>query len=322
MFPQMIIDTHMEQAIYYEVRATHDVAIWQRDWYVRQDGSANWLIVQVKPAAQSGSATIPGGYINAETGELKVPPGAQTSIVKSGSWRWVDGPVQVIADEYHWFEPMEEGKRRIEPEDIYSPFVHGGTLLFSLAKGAKGIEQFGAPILLFEEWAAAASQAISMYLPTEASMAEPTSQLRSELQKARGSGNPLVATWAWRHSLTLDPDGTQIDLNIVSGHALAVRTRLLLDVGGEASAREVMQAVSSTNDLSRLEAMALGAFSAAELPSAGRGASAREVLATIAAKAHNLDAGGEAKPRLRAILTLAGFADNKLKDLGGTPIDD
>lgn len=73
MFPEMIVDTHTEQAIYYQVRATHDVAIWQRDWYVVGGGTADWLVVRVEPATGSGSATIPGGYIKTETGELKVP---------------------------------------------------------------------------------------------------------------------------------------------------------------------------------------------------------------------------------------------------------
>lgn len=308
MFPQMIIDTHMEQAIYYEVRATHDVAIWQRDWYVRQDGTANWLIVRVEPAAKSGSATIPGGYIDAESGELKVPAGAQTSIVKSGSWRRLDGTAPVAIGEYHWFEPMVENKRRLEPEDIYSPFVHGGTLLFKPEKDAKGIEQFGAPVLLFEDWAVAAPQAIATNMPSESTMVTPPATLWGELANARSYPNPLVATWAWRHSLKLSPEAIPAELNLVSGHMLAVRTRLLLDGGSEVSTREVTQAVSSTNDLSRLEAMALGAFSAAELPSAGNGASAREVLVAIAAKANSLDPRGAANPRLRAILTLAGYA--------------
>lgn len=318
---EMIIDTHMEQAIYYEVRATHDAAIWQRDLYVVRDGTANWLIVRVEPATGSGSATIPDGYINAETGELKMPPGAQTSIVKSGRWHRVDGTAPEAAGDYHWFDPMVEGKRRMDPGDVYSPFVHGGMLLFAPDKNAKGIEQFGAPVLLFEDWAAAAPQAIATNLPSEDSMADPSPQLQGALPSMCGSGNPLVATWAWRHSLTLDPDGTQADLNMASGHALAVRTRLLLDVGSEASAREVMQAVSATHDLLRLEAMALGAYSAAQLPSAGSGASAREVLVTIAAKAHSLDPRGAAKPRLRAILTLAGYA-HQYAEGPGTPIDD
>lgn len=306
MLPEMIIDAHMEQSIYYEVRAAHDAAIWQRQMYAADD-TANWLIIRFEPSTDSGTATIPGGYINAETGELKMPAGAQTAIVKSGRWHRVDGTAPEAAGEYHWFEPIVEGKRRLEPEDVYSPFVHGGTLLFAPDWEADGIEQFGAPILLFEDWAATAPQAIAMNLPPADTMAEASPELWAALSRARGSENPLVAAWAWRHSLTLDPDRTHADLDMVSGHVLAVRTRLLLDVGSEESLRDVLKAVGATNDLSRLEVMALGALSAAQLPSPGRGKSAREALLAIGERAHSLDPEGKAGPRLLAILTLAGY---------------
>lgn len=228
--------------------------------------------------------------------------------MKSGRWRRVDGTTSEAAGEYHWLEAMVEDKRRMDPEDVYSPFVHGGTLLFAPDKDANGIEWFRKPVLLFEDWAAIVPQAIATKLPSEDSMLNAKPQIRGALPSARDSGNPLVATWAWRHSLRLDRGGTPANLNSASGHVLAVRTRLLLDVGSEVSARDVTRVIGATHDLSRLEAMALGAFSAAQLPSAGRGVSAREALITIAAKAQSLDPKGAAKPRLRAILTLAGYA--------------
>lgn len=308
MLPEMIIDPPIEQSIYYEVRAAHDAAIWQRDRYVTHDNTGNWLIIQIEPKADSGAATIPGGHIDISTGELKVPEGAQTSIVKSGRWRRLDGTVPTAAAQYHWFEPMVEGKRRLDPEDVYSPFVHGGTLLFAPDKHADGIAQFAAPVLLFDDWTGAVSQALATKLPSEARMAEPSPQIQGGLPRARASANPLVSIWAWRHSLKLDPDRTWADLGMFSGHLLVVHTRLLLDVGGGVSANEAMQAVEATNDLSRLEAMALGAFSAAELPSPGKGEAARKLLIAIAAKAHSVDPNGTARPRLRAILNLAGYA--------------
>jgi hypothetical protein len=307
MVLDMVIDTLLEQSINYDARAAHDSANWQREMYVADD-TPNWLIVRVEPAPDSGAATVPGGYINAETGELEMPAGARTALVKSGRWHRVDGTAPEAAGNYHWFEPMVEDKRRMDPEDVYSPFVHGGTLLFAPDREADGIEQFGASILLFEDWVAAAPQAIAMNLPSEDAMAEPSPALRDALSRARGSENPLVAAWAWRHSLALDSDRTPAELDMASGHVLAVRTRLMLDVGSEVSVRDVLQAVGATNDLSRLEAMALGAFSAVQLPSAGRGKSAREALVAIGEKAHSLDPEGKAGPRLRAILTLAGYA--------------
>jgi hypothetical protein len=309
MVPEMIIDAEMEHSIHYEVRAAHDIAMWQRGNYAVPNGTQNWMVVRVEPAAGSGSATVPGGYINAETGELEMPAGAQTVIVKSGRWRRLDGTTAEAAGKYHWFESQIEDKRRMDPEDVYSPFEHGGTLLFAPNWEADGIQQFEAPVLLFEEWAAAAQQAIATNLPSENGMLEPPPQLLNALPRLRVSPNPLVAAWAWRYSLTRDPDGTQADLDSASGRVLTVRTRLLLDIGSELSVQRVVQAVRGTHDLSRLEAMAAGALSAAQLPSAGNGASARQVLGTIAEQLRGIDPRGTGTPRLRAILALAGFGN-------------
>src|SRR4051794_707217 len=79
-------DDKLEGQILHDGRAVHDLAALRFADY-EPGGRPPWILATRAPGPRSGSATIPGGYIEAETGKLVVPEGAMTVLVKEGTWK-------------------------------------------------------------------------------------------------------------------------------------------------------------------------------------------------------------------------------------------
>jgi hypothetical protein len=262
----------MESRLLHDARAVHDTASLRfRDF--ETNGEPSWVLATVTPAPRSGSATVPGAYIKADTGELVMPGAAETVVVKAGSWKAEAAARagQSTGGTYDWTEPLEE-KRTLLPEDYYSPFVHGGTMLCRPTSSAPGIEQFGPVHLLFPEWGqyvTAASAFTQRHRALfEADQLGPTAV--AELEQLLSQDNALLAVLAFR-ALS---QGGRMTSNLVrellaraEGHALAIFTYLILvSPGPEAGnplAQEVDGLVRTSPQAPKIRSVALGAFAAA-----------------------------------------------------------
>jgi hypothetical protein len=123
------------------------------------DGMPCWVVATLIPDPDSGSASIPGGYIKAETGEFVVPEGVGAVVLKKGRWQVVSqaNPTEPTTGSYSWSEPLDQDKRVLTPEDYYSPFAFGGKVVFrpqldASKPVAESLEQLEPVHLLFPEW--------------------------------------------------------------------------------------------------------------------------------------------------------------------------
>ena len=196
------------QVVVYEARAVHDTATLQLSDY-RPTAESGWIVATVKPAAGSGSATIPGAHIEAETGHLVTPAQSEVVLAKHGGWHAIaSGQAGAPASgTYAWNEPMTSSARVSTPEVYYSPFAHGGTVVFQFAPQAEAIQQFGACRLIFPEWA----QSVADTLKNSSRIAELIAKLAAqphamaEAQQLVLGENGASATLAFRGLLQYAP---------------------------------------------------------------------------------------------------------------------
>ena len=144
MSPQTTIATQVETALLHDARCVDDIGGLRFSDYGTD--KLAWAVITLNPGARSGSMTIDGAFIRAETGEIVTPTGTSSKIIKEGDWtrREVFGFSLPEKGQFTWTDKADKRKRVIESEDIYSPFVSGGTIVFHPVPGKSGIEQFGA----------------------------------------------------------------------------------------------------------------------------------------------------------------------------------
>jgi hypothetical protein len=225
------------------------------------------------PSPKSGSATVPGAHINADTGEFVTPQNAQTVIVKEGKWRVLatsEQMTQYSAGSYSWTEPLTAMKRKLLPEDYYSPFAHGGTIVFRPAPGASGIEQFGTVRLLFPNWGQFVAPAFAFMVSHPALLGDgqvgPTEL--PQLTQLLSQNNELLAVLAFRELVAsgqMAPNLARNQLTNAQANLAAVYTYIALTSqagGGHQLAQEIAGITKMTHDATKLRSIALGAFSA------------------------------------------------------------
>jgi len=266
--------TQVEFTVLHDARAVHDAASLCLDDY-EPSGRPSWILATVSPDAQSGSATVPGGYFEADTGKLVVPSGAQTSLIKSGNWSAIaSAPLGAHPSHhaYSWYEPLVR-KRTLLVEDHYSPFVHGGTVLFQPHLAKTDLEQFGAACLIFPDWAAKVPAAFAFH-EANPHLLDPGPQTAAvaKLVQLVSDPNPLLAVVAFRNLLALglaQPDWVRAQLVRVSGPLGAVFGYLTIVIAGPNVSRpfanETLQVIDTAAEPT-LRALVLGSFAAALLP--------------------------------------------------------
>src|SRR6266699_2614025 len=92
----------------HDARAVYDTASLRFGDFI-VEGRPAWVVAIVIPGPTSGSATVPGAYINAETGQFVTPGNAQTVLVKEGKWRALaasQGSAQYGEGAYSWTETL------------------------------------------------------------------------------------------------------------------------------------------------------------------------------------------------------------------------
>jgi hypothetical protein len=145
----------------HEVRAVQDTAFLELSDYGIPSRPL-WVVASVTPDKGSGSATVPGAHIDARTGQFVNPSGGAGVLVKKGQWHAsaTSDPSVARTGTYSWTEPLDPKTRMVTPEDVYSPFAYGGTIVFRPEPQAEGRQQFGACRMIFPEWQDAAAAAL------------------------------------------------------------------------------------------------------------------------------------------------------------------
>ena len=277
-----------EITVLHDARAVHDCSAFRLSQFI-VNGRPAWVVAEIFPGASSGSATLPGAHIQAETGKLVTPRGGQTVIVKEGKWKRLASAAQTEAPngQYSWAEPLLE-KRVLTPEDQYSPFVHGGTILCSPVPGAPSIQQFGMVVLLPEQWDRYVSPTFSVtqQIPALLTDTTPSAEAVAPLSALLHQDNELLATLAFRTLLEtghLSPEAVREAVSAARGYRLSTFAYLLLTARAPAEGRDgqVLARTGEGRDAVALRMLTLGAFSAAHLGGPAAVPRANSLLAAL-----------------------------------------
>jgi hypothetical protein len=231
-------------------------------------------------------------------------------IMKKGKWKLLaaDQPTHSAAGTYAWNEPIEQDKRILDPEDFYSPFVHGGTLLFQPNPSGKGIDQFQHPRMIFSQWKEMVQPAFAYSSKTGSVLdgggTERDSQLLADLIS---QSNALLSALALRESLRLQSITPQSSRGLLhrADHRLKALFVYLMLTASSLDSRgdwlnQILQLAKETSRLEDLFAFGLGAFAAtlfrygdAEISGGGK-----TVLATVKKRLEILQVSTEKAPHL------------------------
>jgi hypothetical protein len=259
---------------------------------------------------------IPGAYIKAESGEVVVPEGAGMVVVKKGMWERVaaqgDEPVPIKA-EYSWNEPIVEHPRVIEWENLYSPFTHGGVILFRPRLNAVDLAYFGGNLVLFPEWGKLVEDAFKQYDSEPALQPAPDAlaQHRGRLAALCSAENHFVATIAMRKLINASAFSRVLLRDALAApdeQRRAVTVFLAMtgpdDVMAKDLLTEVGTALVSARQVEQVRSVALGAFSAALDPRASAKVQdrARTVIEQVRRKQSSLGVPAQNDPTLNYIL--------------------
>jgi hypothetical protein len=269
----MAIDVPPQQpavVLVHDARAVYDTGALRFEDFMVQ-GQPVWIVAIVTPGPGSGSATVPGAYINANTGEFVTPGNTQTVLLKVGKWRAVEGSDQRMKSgegEYSWTENLGPEKRKLLPEDYYSPFAHGGMILCRLTPGATGIDQFGPVRLLLQGWQEYPGPAFEFAATHPSVMADNqvTPAEVTQLKQMLSEKNKFLAVLAFRALVAagrMEPNLAGNQLTNAEANLAAVYTYLVLaSTAGDPHhlSQKLIDLTRTTHDVTKLRSIALGAF--------------------------------------------------------------
>jgi hypothetical protein len=261
-----------EYAVVREARTVHDTATLQLADYRIAVGSG-WIVATIEPTSDSGSATVPGAYIEAETGRYVAPTQAEVTLAKSGRWTSIATGYEHApsSGHYTWNEPMNRRTRALTPEDFYSPFAHGGTVVFQFEPDAKAAQQFGACRLIFPEWAQSAADTLKMSTHIVELLRKLTLTPLSTMEASKlvHGGNGMLATLAFRgllqHAPAFDSQAPAL-LKAADARRLSIFVYLGLTAAPQKDRTEWLKllrdCVMDTHEPERLLAIAYAVFAA------------------------------------------------------------
>ncbi len=266
--------------VLHDVRAIHDGASLPysvEPWADPVLGS-DWLVIRIIPEPGSGTATYAGTAIDIETGGFVDTAGQPVEshgplvTVKGGRWETAAAPSGGPRREgvYGWESPV--GRiRKLEPEDLYSPFEKGGTALTRHNDGQQGPAEFD-PVYLLPP-----PSVFEIHQAYDLAAHEPRPLLAPDKPENRGllaqfalSGNSVLATLAFRRLLEAgvrDPRVVNAMLFGPQGFRRAVNLYLAatapVTAGEDTLQSQISGAVSQSMPLDdlRLTAAALAAVS-------------------------------------------------------------
>jgi hypothetical protein len=289
----------VEYALVHDARALRDTAHLSFPEFDDQ-GLPGWVVATVTPEPESGSATVPGAYINAETGKFTAPDDAAAIVLKKGGWKKLSAAKSAQSDSglYSWNEPFEQEKRTLMPEDYYSPFAFGGTIVFRPTPDESDLEQFGPVHLIFPEWAKYVGDAAKIFEQHKDRFEkdQPAAYDASQLEQLLAHDNPLVRVFAFRRLVELGKMTTTIAEDQIrrADVTLAAILCYLLLMNSKADASNpflpaMSGSLQTSQDVDRIRSFALGSFSASLfLNQPPVTANSREVLKTARARLETL----------------------------------
>ena len=308
----------VETAVLHDARAVHDTASFRFTDFTTV-GTPSWVLASVTPGPNSGSGTIPGAFIKAETGEFVVPPDAGAVLVKEGSWKVVAAarqPKSQAMSTYSWTEPLRQ-KRILDPEDYYSPFIHGGTIVCRPTPEKLGLAQFGPVHLIFPEW--------GQFVAATAEFAEQHGGHFEQGGTRPGDAdllmsvlfheNKLISALAFQGliaSKSATPEVIRKGLLQDDGPARTILCYLVITgpepAGADALLNVVVDALQAVPDQGRIHSIALGAFAAGLFLAGDRRILSRSksVLSRASGRCNKLGVDLNAAPALRLMFQRLG----------------
>jgi hypothetical protein len=305
----------VDYRLIHDARAVHDTALLHlQDFEI--DGTPSWIVATITQGPKSGSATIPDAYIKAETGTIVTPKTSGLVLIKEGVWKTIasagKAPVQ---DNYSWIESVQE-KRILQPEDFYSPFTHGGTIVFRLSPGVAEIGQFGTVRLIFPSWARYVAPAFIL-MGREPALTGTRPVGPSELlllTQLLSQDNQLVAALAFRELVAsgrMTRKRAENQLGRVQGNLGAISSYIALTTR-QASRQQLVKAVAqvarTTRDPAQLRFIALAAFAAGlfRVDDSEALAASKLVLSVVRSRLRELQIAVEKDEYLSAIFSKTG----------------
>jgi len=296
----------MARALSRDMRSVYDIASLRFKDFVAS-GKPEWTLAIVTPGLWSGSATIPGAYIVAETGKLVTPPNPHEVIVRKGDWVAI-GSAQAPTKKsgsYSWSDPGVEPCHRCPPwrpviEDFYSPFDYSPSgqediVLFRFDPAAKDRKQFVSARLLFDSWTIDVEPA-SAFVTGHPGLLEDGQTSTNELPILKdilSGANRLLAVEAFRELLEsrqMTPAMAQEQISKNGNQLRAVFSYLILASSAtENLPQQLNQFIHNSYDPATLKSVALGAYTAALMkPGTNVSGRALATLKAVAAQARAL----------------------------------
>ena len=265
--------------LYHDTRAIHDIVRLSLDT-VANDTVHNWMLFRITPGPRSGAATVPGMYIEAETGRIVRPPANEnkgTVFVVEGSWEILavlqeNKLVKTRQGKYAWTAPLTRTRSKgHSARDIYNPFVKGGIVLSRHRPDMEGAAQFDSVYLVPALWEKTLQSAYDHFRTQRNLWAgELTEDHHDRLLKLAAGGNPWVCVFAFRRLLgaeRLDEGLVKKIFGQSEEHVRAAFTYLLLvhSTRGKAGfiGNLLRQLATSTEKIDELEPLMVGAFAVA-----------------------------------------------------------
>ncbi|OXI31258.1 hypothetical protein CFB89_17450 [Burkholderia sp. AU16741] len=257
-----------------ETRMVHDVATLKLSDYRSADG-ASWVISTITPAADSGASITGKTYFDTAKGRTVPVPDARRRYANRGTWQVVasSSPAVPAAGRYDWLTlawlPINRRPLPQTPEHLYSPFVHGGTIVYRWNPAAEGGEQFGNVRMIFPEWTQQVADALRSALAAAQDGAPSARQLA--LDRLKTDTNPMTAVLDFGDALReerVDRIVTRLPalLREKDPHELSAIVFLCLSAARDEDRPRFVETIDATiagtNDRARLLAIAYGAFAA------------------------------------------------------------
>ncbi|PCE26122.1 hypothetical protein BWP39_16485 [Paraburkholderia acidicola] len=263
---------HADYVITTEARAVHDTATLKLSDYRASNGS-DWVVAAIEPASDSGTVQMPGAYINVDTGEIVQPADAHDVVVMKGAWRTLataDSSVPSRAD-YSWTEVPKQRIRIPTPDDFYSPFKEGGTVVFQWEPSAEGKAQFSATRMIFPEWAQDVAETLRSAPGIEGTLVElaDAGKASTEADEITSAKNNLSSVLIWNALLHGSGSSTIVArmpalLETTDARKLSVLVYLCLAASAAADRPTLVTAVKTligeTTDSTRLASIAYASY--------------------------------------------------------------
>ena len=182
-----------EERVLHDARAVADASAVDQ---VLADPARVVAVLRTRPAAHSGSASVAGVFLNADTGELVDSSGAPAGLAGhpqilryEGSYDVLEvlsGPASALPGRYAWTEPLAEHERGVTPDSVYDPFARPGVVMCRYDPAAAGAP-FDLVRLLPEGWQVHAASAAGAAAQPDAATARDWLSAPNDLLFARGA---------------------------------------------------------------------------------------------------------------------------------------